>query len=61
MEDFPIDLETVIRNAAKEANKSLPSILLLKMDVLDMTSVTAAISEINQSFGKLDILTSLTR
>lgn len=50
------DLENEILKAAKDAGKQAPKVLQLKLDVMDRSSVQAAAKEVEQNFGKLDIL-----
>lgn len=45
-----------IENAAKQAGRSEPKILSLKLDVSDEESVASAANQIEKDFGRLDIL-----
>ncbi|TGO24872.1 hypothetical protein BPAE_0093g00350 [Botrytis paeoniae] len=49
-------VEREIEEVCKSANTPAPSILALKLDVLDFASVTDAAKSIKTTFGRLDIL-----
>ena len=49
-------LEKEIQNAATKAGKKAPKVLCLKLDVEDRASVEKSAKDIEDSFGRLDIL-----
>ncbi|KAK5159448.1 hypothetical protein LTS14_002590 [Recurvomyces mirabilis] len=49
-------LKPEIETAAKNAGRSVPQIVVLKLDVADYDSAAAAAKEVEQTFGRLDIL-----
>ncbi|KAF2164506.1 hypothetical protein M409DRAFT_25383 [Zasmidium cellare ATCC 36951] len=50
------DTENDVKTAAKKAGRSEPQILLLKLDITDQKNVDAAVKEIGEKFGKLDVV-----
>jgi len=49
-------LKSEVQTAAKESGKQVPKVLALKLDVADNASVEKAAKEVENAFGKLDIL-----
>ena len=50
------DLEKDVQDAAKKAGKPAPQTLVLSLDISDEASVANAARDIQQAFGRLDIL-----